>query len=117
MSDSVLFNIVAFGFYVIPIVIFLILHYLLKAKSEKIKIISGILISWFVLIVYVFYLYNPAGIAAGHETGMDFPEGKYDNNTTSIVLLFGWMYPTIVAIVYSVSLKIWKKYLNSKNIA
>jgi 4-amino-4-deoxy-L-arabinose transferase-like glycosyltransferase len=117
MSDSALFKLVIVGYYVIPIIIFLILHFWLKSKSQKIKIISGILVSWLVLIFYVFYIYNSAGIAAGHETGMVFPEGKYDNNTTSIILFFGWMYPTMVAIIYSILINIWKKYSNSKNIA
>jgi hypothetical protein len=90
---------------------------MLKLKSQKTKIITGILISWLVLIFYVFYVYNPAGIAAGHEGGMDFPKGKYDNNTTSLILFFGWMYPTMIAIIYSILLNIWKKYLNSQNIA
>lgn len=117
MSDSTLFKFVIVGYYVIPVSIFLTLHFLLKTKSQKIKIISGILISWLVLIFYVFYIYNPVGIAAGHETGMDSPEGKYDNNTTSIILFFGWMYPTMIAIFYSILINIWEKYSHSKNIA
>jgi len=112
MSKASVFAIVEVGDSVIPIFVFLILHFVPKASSRKARIISGILISWMLLVFYTIYIYNPAGIAAGHEIGMEFPEGKYDNNTTSLAIFFGWMYPTFVAIVYSMFMNVWEK--NSK---
>jgi hypothetical protein len=44
-------------------------------------------------------LYNPAGIAAGHALGQDFPEARYDNNTSSIAIMFGWLGPTVLVVV------------------
>ena len=112
MSKASVFTIVEVGHYVIPILIFLILHFIPKALSQKYRIVFGIFISWVLLIFYTIYIYNPAGIAAGHELGMHFPEGKYDNNRTSLAIFIGWMYPTFLALVYLAFINKWKKSRN-----
>jgi hypothetical protein len=53
-------------------------------------------LAWGAGIVYTIYVYNPAGIAAGHSSGMDFPEGHYDNNTVAVALMAGWIGPAII---------------------
>jgi hypothetical protein len=59
----------------------------------------AVLVTWFVLIAYTIYLYNPAGIAAGYEQGIDFPANHYDNNTAAVMLMAGWVLPLLSVLV------------------
>jgi len=114
MSKASVLTLVELGGDIIPIVILMLLHLWPKVLNHRFRIITGIFISWVLMYFYTDYIYNPAGIAAGHESGMQFPEGKYDNNKTSIALFFGWMYPLFIVIVYSIIKKLWKKYTITK---
>jgi hypothetical protein len=39
-------------------------------------------------------------MSAGHEAGLHFPEAKFDNNTSSLALFFGWFPSVLVLCVY-----------------
>ena len=56
----------------------------------------AVIAAWVAGILFTIYVYNPAGVAAGHYSGMDFPEGHYDNNTVAVALFAGWIGPAIV---------------------
>lgn len=103
------FELISIGADLFPVLIFLALAFIPKIISHKLRVISGVLISWIFIVLYTIYIYNPAGIAAGHELGVHFPEAKYDNNTISVALIGGWIYPSILAFVYLLVLRLWKK--------
>ena len=61
--------------------------------------ILAVVAAWLVQVAYTMFLYNPAGIAAGHAAGAHFPENSYDNNTTSVALFLGWLGPAILVAI------------------
>ena len=65
-------------------------------KRALLRGLLAIVAAWVVGILYTALVYNPAGIAAGHEAGADFPENSYDNNTVAVVLIGGWIGPAIL---------------------
>ncbi|NOT89975.1 MAG: hypothetical protein HOP03_17615 [Lysobacter sp.] len=69
-------------------------------RRRGIRAACAVAIAWAGDIIFTLYVYNPAGIAAGHAAGMHFPEGHYDNNTIGVALLGGWFWPmmTVLAI-------------------
>ena len=109
MNETDEFTIVRIGMYIFPIIVFVVLFFTPKLIKPKFRAFIGVLVSWVFIVLYTIYIYNPSGIAAGHELGMHFPEGKYDNNTISVALIGGWIYPTILAFVYLGGLSAWKK--------
>jgi hypothetical protein len=74
-----------------------------RPRAFGIRCVLGIVIGWAAFIALTVFVYNPAGIAAGHALGHDFPESRYDNNTTGLALLFGWWLPTLAVCVYAVA--------------
>jgi hypothetical protein len=69
----------------------------LKRPSNRfLRGLFAVLVAWGAGIIYTIYVYNPAGIAAGHSSGMEFPEGHYDNNTVAVALMAGWIGPAII---------------------
>ena len=74
-----------------------VLLFCLKRPSHRLlRGFLAVLAAWAMGILYTIVVYNPAGIAVGHYTGMDFPEGHYDNNTVAVALIAGWIGPAIV---------------------
>ena len=64
-------------------------------RTFSLRCFVAIMIGWFYTALFTIYIYNPAGIEAGHAVGMDFPENHYDNNTTGLTMVFGWLGPAI----------------------
>jgi hypothetical protein len=74
-----------------------VLLFCLKRPSNRLlRGFLAVLAAWATGILYTIVVYNPAGIAAGHYTRMDFPEGHYDNNTVTVALIAGWIGPAII---------------------
>ena len=109
MSYSLLFQIVEVTTVLLPIVFVVMAVYFLPSGWRfATKALHGMVISWLALILFNFYIYNPVGIAAGHEVGMHFPEARYDNNTIATALLFGWFPPLFWSLVLYILLRLVK---------
>lgn len=108
-------QIVEVVFQLLPLVIIISAVYFLPSnKSYFFKASVGVVIAWASLVIYTIYIYNPVGIAAGHESGMHFPESKYDNNTIAPMIFFGWLSPTAIAFGLFFTLKYFKPSFLSK---
>jgi hypothetical protein len=73
-----------------------VLFSLRRPNSRLLRGFLAVLAAWIAGAIYTIYVYNPAGIAAGHYNGVHFPEGEYDNNTVAVALMAGWVGPAIV---------------------
>ena len=72
-------------------------------RNAAVRCIFATMLAWAFSVFYAILVYNPAGIAYGHEQGMHFPEAAYDNNTVVSMLIGGWSFPvTTIAVVYFV---------------
>ncbi len=115
MSSNNLLQIVEVVFHLLPVVIVVSAVYFLPSnKGYLFKASIGIAITWVSLVLYTIYVYNPVGISAGYESGMHFPESKYDNNTIAPILFFGWLSPTAIALILFFVLKFFKPNLLNK---
>jgi len=73
-----------------------LLFCLRRPNSRLLRGLLAVLAAWVASVVYTIYVYNPAGIAAGHYNGVHFPESNYDNNTVAVALMAGWIGPAII---------------------
>ena len=71
-------------------------------RRRGMRAILAVLIAWIASVIYTEAIYNPAGIAAGHALGEDFPENRYDNNTIASTILGGWIHPTLCVVVLAI---------------
>ena len=69
MTRKLLFDVVTLGRFVVPLALALIVVVLPHPRSSVARSAVAIATAWVVSVVYTIYLYNPAGIAAGHELG------------------------------------------------
>jgi Na+/proline symporter len=95
MSATTQFEIVGAILWLFPIVLALGIYFAPRPKLAVLRGLLAIFASWIALIAYTIYVYNPAGIAAGHEQGTHFPEGRFDNNTVAVMVLAGWVFPLV----------------------
>jgi len=70
-------------------------------RKDSYRTIGVVILCWLLSILYVIYVYNPAGVAMGHEAGMDFRENRFDNNVAGPMLLMGWFYPLLSILLFS----------------
>ena len=106
------FELISLGRILLPVIIAIFLFSsLLKKKKWFIQVPISIFIPWLVNVLYTIYVYNPVGIDAGREKGLHFPEAQFDNNTVSIIIFTGWVYPSLAIIVYY----LYNKYIKRKN--
>ena len=114
MSFETLYNLIIPLWYAIPVIVVIACIFLISNKiSYFLRSIIGVMISWFLLLIFSLYIYNPVGIKMGYEIGMDSPEMKFDNNTFASTLIGGWMFPTLLAIILFVVLKTLNKKLKN----
>jgi hypothetical protein len=73
-----------------------LLFCLRRPNSRLLRGLLAVLAAWVASVVYTIYVYNPAGIAAGHYNGVHFPENNYDNNTVAVALMAGWIGPAVI---------------------
>ncbi len=96
MSPNTIFNFAEAGLGLVTYGLAILLFCLKRPSNRFLRGLSAVLLAWGAGIVYTIYVYNPAGIAAGHSSGMEFPEGHYDNNTVAVALMAGWIGPAII---------------------
>jgi hypothetical protein len=103
VTRKLLFDVVTLGRFVVPLALALIVVVLPHPRSSVARSAVAIATAWVVSVVYTIYLYNPAGIAAGHELGWDSPEMRFDNNTVASQVLGAWVFPaTFVALFFAI---------------
>ena len=96
-----IFTLVSVGRAALPCVVALLpLHFLRWPENRLWRAAFGVALGWLVAVTYAIVAYNPAGIAAATERGIDSPEMRYDNNTVAVALLIGWLLPLVAVSVY-----------------
>ena len=45
--------------------------------------------------------------AAGHALGQDFPEARFDKNTSGIAIMFGWLLPAVLVAIFVGIRSLW----------
>jgi hypothetical protein len=94
------------GTMLVPIIVIVALV-IPRPRRFCIRCVIAVLMSWLCTVLFTLYLYNPAGIAAGHALGQHFPEARFDNNTSGIAIMFGWLCPTVVVAVIAGIRHLW----------
>ncbi len=100
MTSTELFRWVDWGWFVLPCAVAVAVFIWVPVKSPWTRSAIAVIIGWILTVTYTMYIFNPAGIAAGYEQGMHFPESRYDNNIIRVALLAGWFYPLLVVALY-----------------
>ena len=77
-----------------------VIHLLPRPTAFAARATIAVILAWAVSVAYTALIHNPAGIAAGHELGMHFPESHFDNNTIASQLMAGWFWPTVIVAIY-----------------
>jgi len=95
----------ALGAMLVPVVVIAVLA-LPQPRRFWIRCVIAVLAGWLSTVLFTFFVYNPSGIAAGHALGQHFPEASYDNNTSGIAILFGWLCPTALVAIFA-SIRFW----------
>ncbi len=115
MSYQFLFSLVEYGHLYIPMIIVAFFLFFTKTWLLKNRILCGVVLSWLLLILFTVSIYNPLGILAGYESGVLFPEAKFDTNV-GIILFMGWINPFFMAGLIYLVLKVFKpSYLLVQN--
>ena len=96
MTPDVVFNIATAGQNVVVYGLAVSLFCFVRPGSRLLRGVIAVLAAWIADVLYTIYVYNPAGIAAGHFAGVHFPENHYDNNKISVALVAGWVGPAII---------------------
>jgi hypothetical protein len=109
MTRKLIFDVVAFGSLAIPTLLALVVAALPRPGSALARSAVAIAAAWAVGVVYTIYVYNPAGISAGHELGQDSPEMQFDNNTIASHLVGGWIWPAIVVALFFAVRHAWRR--------
>ncbi len=99
MTDTAFFHFAAAGFWLVLLVLPAVITLKAWVRSVGLRASVAVAVAWAFSILYTAYVYNPAGIAAGQEQGIDSPQMLYDNNTVSSTILGGWFYPTVVVLL------------------
>lgn len=102
MTNGEAFEWIWWGRLAIQTVLPIVLVYLIPIpRKDSYRTIGVVILCWFLSVLYVIYVYNPAGIAMGHEVGTDFPENRFDNNIAGPTLFMGWFYPLLSILLFS----------------
>ena len=101
MSKTELFEIVSLLSHLLPIATTVGFLCLLPSSWQfKYKALASLIIAWTFTVLYTINIYNPSGIAMGLEQGLDSLENHFDNNTTSVSILIGWVYPLLTCLLF-----------------
>jgi hypothetical protein len=109
MTPEQSFQIASAGCFIVPAAIAFALVSLPRPHNGFVRSASAVLLGWATHALYTIYVYNPAGIAYGHLTGLDFPENHYDNNTATVALIVGWVIPTAVVALFFFVRWLWNR--------
>lgn len=111
MTNVEIFRIVDVGRFILPSMLSLLIFWFAsRPVNTGARAATAIVPGWILTFLYTIYVYNSAGIAAGHEQGMHFPENRYDNNTVSVALIAGWFYPAFTVLVFITARKAWQRF-------
>jgi len=102
----------ALGTLLVPALVIAVLA-LSRPRRFWVRCVIAVLSSWLCTVLFTLFVYNASGIAAGHALGQDFPEGRYDNNTSGIAILFGWVCPTVLVLVFAGVRSLWLRHRRS----
>ena len=95
MSSDRLLSLVSIGGVLVAVVL-PVAVFLFRAPSNALaRAALAVAVGWASLILYVTFVENPAGVAAGRAAGEHFPESRFDNNTTASAMVAGWMAPLL----------------------
>jgi hypothetical protein len=92
--------------WLLPVLVLAVLA-IRRPRKFWLRCIIAVLIGWIYTVLFTLFVYNPAGIAAGHALGEHFPENRYDNNTSGIAIVFGWLLPAIYTAAAAVLRAVW----------
>ena len=110
MSAESVFSVVAIMSGALPCAIaFLVVHFSPWPKHVLLRSVVGVVAGWVLLVFYTIVAYNPAGIAAATEQGVDSPAMRYDNNTTASAVFGGWILPAVFITIYFVARRLRKR--------
>jgi hypothetical protein len=113
MTEAQTFQLVSLGSQLLQTVVPIVLVASLPWPRRLLhRAVAVILFAWGAQFFYTGLIYNPAGIAFANEQGMDSPEMKFDNNTTGIALIFGWVIPSVSVCVFLCGRYIWRRIRN-----
>jgi ABC-type microcin C transport system permease subunit YejB len=83
----------------LPCLITIVLIFASKPKSIWLRSVIAVIFAWVISVAYTAYIYNPLGIAAAIQNGIDSPQMRYDNNTITVQILVGWAIPLFTACI------------------
>ena len=86
--------------WLVPVLVFVLLL-IPRPRRFWVRCLTAVFAGWLCTVLFTTLSYNPSGIAAGHALGQHFPEGRFDNNTSSIAIFFGWLWPAILVAAFS----------------
>ena len=67
-------------------------------------------VAWMGLVLFVNYVYNPAGIAMLMAQQQEEHLGRFDNNIVSIAILVGWLVPSLVVLLVWGLGRLWHQF-------
>ena len=92
--------------WLLPVVVLAVLV-IRRPRKFWLRCIIAVLVGWLYTVLFTLFVYNPVGIAASYALGEHFPENRYDNNTSSIAIVFGWLLPAIYTVAAAVVRAVW----------
>lgn len=108
MNNTELFGWISIGAAVLPAAVAAGLFLWLPVRSLYGRLSVAVVAAWILAVAYTMYVYNPAGVLAGHEQGVHFPEARYDNNTITVALLAGWFWPLIAVLIVWLARRVFR---------
>jgi hypothetical protein len=113
MTEAQTFQLVSLGSQLLQTVVPIVLVAGLPRPRRLLhRAVAVILFAWGAHFFYTGLIYNPAGIAFAIEQGMDSPEMKFDNNTTGVSLILGWIIPAVSVCVFLWGRHLWQRPRN-----
>lgn len=93
MTPEQAFSAAEIARFALPAAVAILLVLTGRPRKLAIRLPLAVFAGWCFGVLFVAYVYNPAGIALGHASGEHFPENRFDNNTNSVQLITGWVVP------------------------
>lgn len=101
MTHPLLFQLTAYMVFWLPCLLSFALVFLGKPRNPALRFVFAVLLGWAAAVIFVALVYNSVGIMTAEARGIDIEDAemRYDNNTTSIALVFGWIPPLIATVL------------------
>lgn len=100
MIEPFLFQLVSYMTLALPCVLSFAFVFLAIPRNPIVRFLIAVLLGWVATVVFVDLVYNPVGIMTAPARGIDLEDAgmRYDNNTSSIALLLGWVWPLLASL-------------------